>query len=106
MSNVRLHRMSVNHARPSFLTLACLLLGLAACGGGGDDGLQAGAGPCVVNYAESSLIISSVQNSVSAAPISVVSLSSITVDGMAFDASFLPRNGNVRAVGNTLECTV
>ncbi len=42
----------------------------------------------------------------SAASVPVVSLNNMTVDGVAFEALFLPSNGNVREVGDSLECTV
>ena len=95
---------SLRNRVPDLCRVAPLLLCLAACGGGGEE--RPLAGPCVVNYLEPSLIISSVQNSMSAAAVPVVSLSNITVDGQPFNASFLPSNGNVRVVGSALECTV
>ena len=89
---------------PPLLTLALLVLGLTSCGGGGDDPPL--AGPCVVSYAEPSLIISSVQNAATGASVPVVSLSGITIDGTAFNVASLPREAvNVKAVGSALECT-
>jgi hypothetical protein len=105
MSNVRpclMPRRRISSSQSAALILVAL--GMASCGGSDDS--QPLVGPCVVNYLEPSLIISSVQNSVSAAPVPIVSLSAITVDGQPFNASFLPGNFNVRSVGNTLECTV
>jgi len=84
-----------------------LLAVLSACGGGGGGEERPLYGPCFVGAAEPSLIISSVQNSVSAASVPIVSLSNITLDGMAFNLSFLPREAvNVQVVGSSLECTV
>ena len=95
-------RRRISSSQSAALILA--VLGMASCGGG--DGTQPLVGPCVINYLEPSLIISSVQNSVSAAPVPIVSLSDVTVDGQPFYASLLPGNFNVRPVGNALECTV
>lgn len=92
-------------AAPSkLLALILLMFSVAGCGGGSDA--QPLSGPCVVNYLEPSLIISSVQSSTTAAPISVVSLSNITVNGAAFTPTSFPQGANVRPVGGTLECTV
>ena len=96
--------MSSSHTRSTFLASVSLLLGLSACGGGGEEANLAGA--CFVAYAEPSLIIASVQNAVSAASVPVVSLSNITLDGMAFNSSYLPPGANVRPIGSTLECTL
>jgi len=84
--------------------LLLVALGMASCGGSDDS--QPLVGPCVVNYLEPSLIISSVESSLSGAPIPIVSLSGITVDGQPFNAALLPGNFNVRPVDGALECTV
>ncbi|MEO5669646.1 MAG: hypothetical protein ABIR26_03040 [Ramlibacter sp.] len=96
--------MSARRRSSPLLTLATLIFGLTSCGGGGDDAPV--AGPCVVRYAEPSLIISSVQNAATGAAIPVVSLSGITIDGVAFNMAPLAAEArNVRAVGSALECT-
>jgi len=77
--------MSSSHTRSTFLASVSLLLGLSACGGGGEEANLAGA--CFVAYAEPSLIIASVQNAVSAASVPVVSLSNITLDGSFVDSA-------------------
>lgn len=98
------HLMRTRHSFPSSVaSILMLVAGLTACGGGEPEQL---AGPCVVIATEPSFVIASVHNSVSGAPIAVVSLSGITRDGLALDLSLLPREAsNVRVVGSSLECT-
>lgn len=92
----------------SFASTSCvaLLFTLASCGGGGDETESVGC-PAIVLAAEPSLIIASVQNAVSSAPVQTVVLSDIKRDGMSHFLGLLPREAsNVRVVGNTVECTV
>jgi hypothetical protein len=105
MSNVRPHSMS--RMQPPLSMVLLLVVAVMACGGGGDEPPPPGAGPCYHSFGEPSLIISSAQNSVTAAPVSVLTLSNVTLDGTPFDATFLPTEAlNVRVTGSSLECTV
>ncbi|WP_156392038.1 MULTISPECIES: hypothetical protein [unclassified Roseateles] len=86
--------------------MASLLLGLTACGGGGDDRESVGC-PAIVLSDGPSLILASVQNAATAASIPVVVLSDITVGGSRVPLELLSQQSlNVRVVGNTLECTL
>ncbi|MEO6280362.1 hypothetical protein [Roseateles sp.] len=91
----------------SAITLASLLLGVTACGGGGDNRESVGC-TLIMQTDEPSLIVASVQNAATSAPVPVVVLSDIAVYGLSFTAaSFSPTQSlNVRLVGNSLECTL
>ena len=95
-------RRSLRHA------LAALLAVLAGCGGGGDDDPPPLAGPCVDEIREASLIIVAARDTVSAAPIPVLTLGRLTVNGVPVDLStFLTSvSSNARIVGSAVECTV
>ena len=89
------------------LLLAALVAG---CGGGGgdDETPPPNAGPCVDNVLEASLIIVAARDTLSAAPIPVLTLDRITVSGVPVDlATFLSNvSTNARVLGTAVECTV
>ncbi|WP_457353586.1 hypothetical protein [Roseateles sp. P5_D6] len=89
------------------ITLASLLLGLAACGGGGDNTESVGC-PAIVLSDGPALILASVQSAATSASIPVVILSDMTANGLSFSAElYSPTQSlNVRTVGKTLECTL
>lgn len=91
----------------SALALASLLLGLTACGGGGDNKESV---VCTANVETEgpALILASVQSAATSAPIPVVILSDLMTNGLSFPAEFVStqRSLNVRVVGKTLECTL
>jgi hypothetical protein len=91
----------------SAITLASLLLGLAACGGGGDHTESVGC-PAIVLSDGPALILASVQSAATSASIPVVILSDLATNGLSFTAELvsLTQSLNVRVVGKALECTL
>jgi hypothetical protein len=83
-----------------------LVLALVACGGGGqtDDRV---AGPCYVSYDDPVLTIASATDSMSTGPIAQLTISSISVDGIALDLRALGTPiSNAQVIGNSVQCTV
>jgi hypothetical protein len=79
-------------------------LWIAGCGGGGEA--DSVAGPCIIQTMGPSLTIASVTSATTGAAIPVITLSDVSVGGMAVPA--LPTGDwvNVKAAGSNLECTV
>jgi len=90
-----------------FAALTPLLLVLSACGGGGDS---MGSGVCTANVAhdEPALILTTVQNASTSAPLAVVVLSDLVVSGVSLPTELVStqQSLNIRVVGKTLECTL
>lgn len=86
------------------ITLSAAVV-VAGCGGGGSE--QPNAGPCVVNYTEPVVTISSAVNSSSIAPVSDVTLTNISLDGLPADLRVLAfLSSNIQVAGTTLVCKV
>lgn len=88
-------------------TLAAVLLGLSACGGGGDN-TESVACPAYVATDGPALILDSVQSATTATAVPVVILSDLITNGVSFPAELVSaqQSLNVRVVGKTLECTL